>query len=100
MLEPDTGDRNTERTFDGVEAIRKRHEQALLVKANVMGVGVGVRMQGGVPTGEVALVVLVKEKVPATQLQEKDVIPVEIEGVPVDVHVVGDITAQSGNNPE
>ena len=100
MPEPDTADRNAERTFEGVEAIRKRHEHALMEKTNVMGVGVGVRMQGGVPTGEVALVVLVTEKVPATQLLDKDVIPTELEGVPVDVHIVGDITAQSENTPE
>ena len=39
------------------------------------------------------LVVMVKQKVPRHQLAPADVIPGDIEGVPVDVQVVGDIRA-------
>jgi hypothetical protein len=76
-----------------VRAIKKAHEKALMDKANVVGVGVGLRQQGGVRTGEVALVVMVSRKVPPDQLSPDDVIPDEIEGVPVDVQEVGEIKA-------
>lgn len=78
-----------------LEAIRVKqiHEADLLAKANVLGVGVGMRRQGGEPTDEVAVVVLVSRKIPAAQLAPSDVIPQQIEGVPVDVLEVGEIRA-------
>jgi hypothetical protein len=62
-------------------------------KANVVGVGVGLRSRGGERTGEVALVVMVTHKVARAQLAPEDVIPSQIEGVPVDVQEVGEIRA-------
>jgi len=60
---------------------------------NVVGVGVGLRTRGGRRQREVALVVMVRQKVPRTMLAEADVLPAEIDGVPVDVVEVGDISA-------
>ncbi len=62
-------------------------------KANVVGVGIGLRQQGGERTNEIALVVMVRQKVPRSQLAPDDVIPDEIDGVPVDVQKVGSIKA-------
>ena len=53
-----------------------------------------MRQTGGQPTGEVALVVMVKKKVPHAQLAAEDVIPMQIEGVRVDVQEVGELKAQ------
>jgi len=44
-------------------------------------------------TDQVALTVMVKKKVPLSQLDAKDVIPPEIEGVMIDVKEVGEIRA-------
>ena len=63
-------------------------------KANVVAVGMGLPQRDGVPTGEVAIVVKVRQKVPRAQLASADVIPTEIESVPVDVQEVGDLKAQ------
>ena len=63
-------------------------------KPNVVGVGVGLRYTKGRRTDDVALVVMVSQKVPEIQLAEGDRIPREIEGVPVDVKEVGKIEAQ------
>lgn len=81
-----------------LEAIRVKqiHEADLLAKANVLGVGVGMRRRKGEPTDEVAVVVLVSRKVPAAQLAPADLIPREIEGIPVDVLEVGEVRAASG----
>jgi len=77
-----------------IEAVKRRHERALLSKANVVGVGTGFRHKGGRKTDTPALVVLVKKKVPPTQLSADDLVPSQIDGVPVDVQEVGDLRAQ------
>ncbi len=74
--------------------VKRAHEKALLTKANVVGVGVGYRVAGGRRTETIALVVMVRRKVPASRLSAEDVIPAELEGVPVDVQEVGEISAQ------
>lgn len=86
------GDR--EAAYERVRAVKRAHEDELMAKANVVGVGIGLRQQGGVRTNDVALVVMVTHKVPASQLDPEDVIPAEVEGVPVDVQAVGEIRAQ------
>jgi len=84
-----------ELAYHQAAGVRNRYEEELRKKANVLGVGVGMKMREGKPTGEVAIVVLVKEKVPSDQLMPDDVVPDEIEGIPVDVHVIGDLSAYS-----
>jgi hypothetical protein len=80
--------------FEKARAVKRAHESELLSRPNVIGVGVGLRRQGGARTNTVALVVLVTQKLPEAALAPKDVIPAEIEGVPVDVQEVGTIKAQ------
>ncbi len=60
---------------------------------NVVGVAPGVRMVQGKPTGERCLVVYVERKIPRTKLKEDEILPREIEGVPVDVVEVGRVDA-------
>ena len=73
--------------------VKRRHEQELLRKANVVAVGVGYLTRGGVQTKEIGIIVSVKNKVPLSELKPKDVIPAKIEGVPVDVVETGPIRA-------
>ena len=65
--------------------VRARHEADLMRYPNVVGVSDGVRMTGGIPTGERCIVVFVERKVPRTELDDRDRLPRELEGVPVDV---------------
>lgn len=44
-------------------------------------------------TDQIGVIVNVRRKVPLAQLAEQDVIPAELEGVPVDVTEVGEIRA-------
>jgi hypothetical protein len=74
--------------------VKRRHEAALLRKANVVAVGVGFRTRGGSRTDEVCIVVSVRKKVPVSQLRRSDVIESSLEGVPVDVVETGEIRAQ------
>lgn len=88
--------RRTDESFGGGDArlldVRTRHESELMRYPNVVGVADGVRMRGGKPTGEPAIVVYVERKVPRQDLPERDLIPAEIEGIPVDVVETGRIT--------
>jgi hypothetical protein len=74
-------------------AIKAIYEPDLLRKANVVGVGIGLRQRGGKQTAEPVIVVSVTRKVPLSQLDASDVIPRELEGVPVDVQAVGKLRA-------
>jgi hypothetical protein len=72
-----------------VEAIRSRHEQELLRFPHVVGVATGMRTREGRPTGEPAILVFVDRKVARSELAREDVLPRELDGVPVDVVEAG-----------
>jgi hypothetical protein len=94
MNEMNKGSSNPQDSFEHIKAVKRTHEDELLNKANVVGIGIGFRRIGGEDTTEPALVVMVSRKLPAWQLSEEDLIPTSIEGIPVDVQEVGQITAQ------
>jgi hypothetical protein len=70
-------------------AVLARHQDRLLGYPNVVGTAVGLRTRGGRPSDERCLVVYVQRKVPESELAEEEVLPREVEGVPVDVVEVG-----------
>lgn len=74
-------------------AVKQVYEDELLSKPNVVGVAIGYSQIGGQTTDKLALVVLVTNKVPQTTLKPEDQIPISIEGIPIDVQEVGEITA-------
>lgn len=82
--------------LEQVRVVKAVYEADLMRKANVVGVGIGLQQQGGEQTGEPAIVVSVVHKVPLSQLAPGDVIPRELEGVPVDVQAVGELRALHG----
>ena len=86
---------NEQITFERVKEVKKFHEDELMSKANVVGVGIGFRHEGGTRTEKLALVIMVERKLPVSQLAPKDLIPAEIEEVPVDVQEVGSIRPQA-----
>lgn len=86
--------RDSHSAFQRAAVVKDLHEEVLLSKANVVGVGIGIRQQEGVYTGEVALIVMVSQKRPSAELRPDDILPVEIDGIPVDVQEVGAIDAQ------
>jgi hypothetical protein len=80
-------------TIENAQRVKDAHQGQLMSKANVVGVGVGLRHMGGKRTEDVALVVMVSKKMPAAQLSADDLIPSKIDGIPVDVKEVGKIEA-------
>ena len=79
------------------QAIKSRYESSLMKKANVVGVGIGLKRKNRQRTNEIALIVMVSKKIPKEQLAPEDLIPSEIEGVPVDVREVGEIKSHQDN---
>lgn len=80
-------------TLDWIRRVKEKHEASLLSKKNVIGVGIGFREKDGRMTDQMALVVSVSKKFVPGKVSTADLIPAEIEGVPVDVKEVGEIRA-------
>ena len=77
-----------------ITAVQAKYANELMEKANVVGVAVGLAKREGAYTDELALIVMVEKKVPNDQLTDDDRIPVELEGVRVDVQETGRFVAQ------
>ncbi len=75
------------------QAVKAKYERELMRKRNVVGVGIGLRERAGQTTNEVCIVVSVREKLPPDQLAPQDVIPTQLDGVPVDVKATGTFRA-------
>ena len=80
--------------FERAQAVKRAHEEELLARPNVVGLGVGLMRRGGALTEDVGIIVLVSRKLPSDELSAPDLIPAELEGVPVDVQEAGEIRAQ------
>lgn len=77
-----------------LEAVQAKYSEWLMSLPHVVGVGVGLRQRGGQATNEMALVVMVDEKVPRYTLEVYERIPSELDGVLVDVQEMGTFEAQ------
>ena len=74
--------------------VKARHEVELMALPGVVGVGIGLRQRGAKLTDEVAIVVMAKGKRPDDKIKYSGRLPTELEGVPVDIQIVGDIQAK------
>lgn len=61
---------------------------------NVVGAGIGEKLIDGMPTGQLAVKVLVKEKLSPEGVSAEALVPESIGDVPTDVDAVGDVSAQ------
>jgi hypothetical protein len=76
-----------------VTRVKETHKEAILAKPNVVGVGTGYKVSKGQRTGELCVVVLVRQKVPEAGLHPQALVPQEVGGVTTDVVQVGDLRA-------
>jgi hypothetical protein len=72
-------------THAAIRPVKQRIEDELLAQPGVVGVDINEKVTKGTPTGELAIVVYVKEKKPKNTLSKAETIPSEIEGIPTDV---------------
>ena len=87
------GDLDLKAKTERILAVKEIHEDDLLSKANVVGVAIGFRQKNGQSTDTLALVVMVSSKVPQSTLSPEDQIPISIDGIPIDVQEIGEISA-------
>jgi hypothetical protein len=80
---------------EDISRVRALHQETLLAKANVVGLGIGFRREGRQKTEELCLIALVRCKVPQAGLDSFDLVPKSVEGVGTDVVQVGDLRAFS-----
>lgn len=93
MTENETG-RDLRAATNRIMEIMQAHKGELLAKPNVVGVAVGFRQVNGESTDTLALVVMVDHKIPQNILTPEQQIPTTIEGIPIDVQEIGEISAQ------
>jgi hypothetical protein len=79
--------------LERLRVVKEQYEADLMQKPNVVGVGIGLRQRAGELTDEPVIVVSVTDKKPAFLMTPEDVIPAELDGVPVDVQAVGKLKA-------
>ena len=71
-----------------IEAVRKKHEDALMRLPNVTIVALGKK------AGKDVIKVFVTHKIPRSELERQAVIPKSLDGFEVDVEESGVVTAQ------
>lgn len=86
-------DEEREAQFARATAVQAKVAEDLMNLPHVVGVGIGIAQKNGVYTGEIAVVVMVDEKLPAAQLADEDLIPEEIDGIRIDVQQTGEFGA-------
>ena len=73
----------------------KKNENELLAKANVVGVGIGEKIKGGLFTGRLCLKIYVEKKIPKKELSKEDLIPQKLSPIETDVEEAGKLIAFS-----
>ena len=71
----------------------KKSRQQLLKHSNVVATGVGYKVSGGKKTDTLSMICSVSEKLPLSQLSERDRVPEKIDDIPTDVVSTGPIRA-------
>lgn len=77
--------------FKNIEKIKQQHEKEILKKANVVGVGVGLKQIKGKLTKKKVILVFVEKKKDLPELMAVDVIPKKIDGCRTDVVETGEL---------
>lgn len=86
--------RRESRNLEDILAVKSKYESALMRKANVVGVGVGIPIRDDEAVSEIGIIVNVTHKVKAEKLAPKDLIPHNLEGIRVWVEEIGHPHAQ------
>lgn len=69
--------------------VQAKYADILMSKPHVVGLGIGFAQTHGETTRQVAIIVMVDDKLPEAQLNYDDLIPSQLDGVRVDVQPTG-----------
>lgn len=76
-----------------IRAAKAAHTAVLMNRPNVVGVGIGRNIKGGVQTDELCLSVLVADKIAVEGLAPEALVPSQLGSVPTDVVQIGTVRA-------
>jgi hypothetical protein len=79
-----------EQVLARISQVKQDAAERLLADPNVVAVGIGPKIVAGEATGEPAIRVFVRRKLPADQVPPDQLIPAEIDGITTDVAIGGD----------
>lgn len=68
-----------------IKTVQEKHLDRLLAWSNVTAVDINYKTKGGLKTDRLCLVIWVRKKKPLSEIPAREVLPREIDGVPVDV---------------
>ena len=68
---------------------KEQYKETILAKPNVVGVGTGYKVVGGVTTDDLCIMAMVSKKIPRAGLDQDALVPSELDGVGTDVLQVG-----------
>lgn len=71
--------------------VMQKHQDRIFNLPNIVGVGIGCKVQNGIVSQTPAIVALVVKKVDKAYLPEASMVPAELDGVVTDVREVGEI---------
>ena len=77
-----------------IARIKGIDKAAIMTKPNVVGVGTGYKRAKGRITSELAIIALVRRKLPPSAMAAGALVPASVDGVQTDVMEVGEIRAQ------
>ena len=66
---------------EDISQVKEASKDTLLSMQNVVGVGVGYKVQDGAQTGDYAIVIMVSRKLPLPALDPEAVLPKNVQGV-------------------
>ena len=80
--------------IEEIKAVKRKYGDSLKSLPHVKYLGIGPKVRGGRPTGEMSVKVYVDEKLDKEELAEADRVPPDLEGIPTDVEVVDKFRAR------
>jgi hypothetical protein len=78
-------------TLEEARRVKTEYENELMRKLGVVGVAIGYKYTKGRKTDQLCIICYVVKKKRIGELEERDIIPEEIDGIPVDVIESGQI---------
>jgi hypothetical protein len=76
-----------------ISHVKSLHQETILAKPNVLGVGIGYKVRGRKETEELCVIALVRQKIPLAGLAPEALVPKEVDGISTDVLQVGHVRA-------
>lgn len=80
--------------LEKIKATKRKYSDSLRSLPHVKSLGIGPKVRGGRPTGEMSVKVYVDKKLDTEELAKGDRVPPHLDGIPTDVEVADKFRAR------